>query len=531
MISKKLRFTPLALGLAILLIVPSFAAAADLAKVQKLGDAMYFEPLADAADMVLTVTGPCDYYKRTTLSQAGELVFELDESTVDGTYRYELKTIPRIEKGLMDELRQARERGDMTKAGQACRAGHSPDRPQVQQAVFTVANGEIVFDPSAAEPAPQVEKAGGLSALAEGMAAAAGPESGQLGAAEKLTAFDNLYVYNSACIGFDCVNNGETFGSDTIRMKENNLRIHTEDTSGGSFPTTDWRIEFNSNLSGGGNWFRVQDATANRSIMTLEGNAPSHSLYVENSGDVGFGTANPVLDLHVATGDTPGLRLEQDTSSGFGAQTWDLAGNETSFFIRDATNGSTLPFRIRPSASSNALVIDTDSDIGMGTLSPSEELHVLKSDADDVFIRLENSNATTQNAGFTLVNSAATWNFFNAGNGRFRISGAPGTVLEIDDDTGDVTINNDLTVSGTCNGCDAVFQPEWPLESIEEHAEAMWSQSYLPAVGPTAEGETSIDVFQKVTGILQELEKAHIYIDQLHQRVAELETRLESDEE
>ncbi len=83
--------------------------------------------------------------------------------------------------------------------------------------------------------------------------------------------------------------------------------------------------------------------------------------------DVGFGTSNPVVDLHSVTGDTPPtLRLEQDGSSGFTAQTWDVAGNEAGFFIRDATNGSTLPFRILPGASSQSLVIDGDNNVGIG---------------------------------------------------------------------------------------------------------------------------------------------------------------------
>ncbi len=34
---------------------------------------------------------------------------------------------------------------------------------------------------------------------------------------------DDLIVDGSACIGFDCVN-GESFGFDTLRLKENNLR-------------------------------------------------------------------------------------------------------------------------------------------------------------------------------------------------------------------------------------------------------------------------------------------------------------------
>ena len=39
---------------------------------------------------------------------------------------------------------------------------------------------------------------------------------------------DDLIVDGSACIGFDCVN-GESFGFDTLRLKENNLRIKFQD--------------------------------------------------------------------------------------------------------------------------------------------------------------------------------------------------------------------------------------------------------------------------------------------------------------
>ena len=53
---------------------------------------------------------------------------------------------------------------------------------------------------------------------------------------------DDLVVYGSLCTGLDCVN-GEHFSFDTIRLKENNLRIHFQDTSNSaSFPTNDWRI-------------------------------------------------------------------------------------------------------------------------------------------------------------------------------------------------------------------------------------------------------------------------------------------------
>ncbi len=189
---------------------------------------------------------------------------------------------------------------------------------------------------------------------------------------------DDLIVDGSSCIGFDCVN-GESFGFDTLRLKENNLRIKFDDTSSSaSFPNNDWQLTANDSSNGGAEKFSIDDVTSGRTPFTLEASAPSHSLYVDDGGRIGFGTSTPVVDLHVVSGNTPTLRLEQDGSSGFTPQTFDVAGNEANFFIRDATNGSTLPFRIQPGASSNMLYISGSDRIGLGTSSPDEFFHVKK---------------------------------------------------------------------------------------------------------------------------------------------------------
>ncbi|WP_282167888.1 tail fiber domain-containing protein [Shewanella japonica] len=199
---------------------------------------------------------------------------------------------------------------------------------------------------------------------------------------------DDLIVTQSACIGQDCVN-GESFGFDTIRLKENNLRIKFDDTSNSaSFPNNDWQITINDSDNGGANKFSIDDVTSGRTPFTIEAAAPNHSLYVDDGGRIGVGTSTPIVEMHVVNGDSPTLRLEQNGSSGFTAQTWDLAGNETNFFVRDVTNGSKLPFKIRPGAPTNSVYVDTDGDVGMGTASPDAQLHVigqgvLISDADN----------------------------------------------------------------------------------------------------------------------------------------------------
>ncbi len=49
---------------------------------------------------------------------------------------------------------------------------------------------------------------------------------------------------------------------------------------------------------------------------------------------------------------------------------------ETSFFVRDLTAGSKLPFRNRPSAPTSSIDIEADGDVGIGTSSPNAKLDV-----------------------------------------------------------------------------------------------------------------------------------------------------------
>lgn len=226
---------------------------------------------------------------------------------------------------------------------------------------------------------------------------------------------DDVIITFSLGVGNDAVN-GENFGFDTVRIKENNLRIHFQDTSNsGSFPSNDWRLVANDSSNGGDNYFAIEDSTAGRVPFRVDAGAPADSLRVDSGGDVGIGTANPIVELHTVDGDTPTVRLEQNGSSGFTAQTWDVAGNETNFFIRDVTNGSRLSFKIKPGAPENSFFIASDGDIGLGTASPSSGVH-LRRTTGDAEVRVEASNATTAQARISLQNSTREYLLINNGN-------------------------------------------------------------------------------------------------------------------
>ena len=336
------------------------------------------------------------------------------------------------------------------------------------------------------------------------------------------------------CVGFDCVP-AESFGLDLLRLKQNNIRLHFDDTSspgGMNFPLNDWRIIINDSAPSGASYFAVEDTTAVTIPFRIEAGAPSHSLYVEDDGDIGIGTSTPAADLHVVDGDQAILRLEQDGSMGFTPQIWDVAGNETQFSIRDVTNGTKLPLSIRVGAPTDSLFIAADGDVGLGTGSPSAPLHVKRSDGTARLLVEETSGALASrtvlelrnngNPRIDLVdsNSGVTWRYESVGGGgsfRFFRVGSP-IALGVGA-AGNVTVAGTMTTGGPqCGGgCDFVFDPNYELESIEQHAASMWENSHLPAVGPTGSSQ-SINLTEKVGGLINELEKAHIYIERLHEQ-------------
>ena len=247
---------------------------------------------------------------------------------------------------------------------------------------------------------------------------------------------DDLVVTGSICTGMDCVN-GESFGFDTLRLKENNLRIKFLDTSSSSsFPTTDWQITVNDSANGGLNRFSIDDIDSGKTPFTILASAPSNSMYVASSGNLGLGTAAPVVELHVRSSDTPSIRLEQDVTGGYSPQTWDIGGNESGFYIRDSTNGARLPFRIIPNAPSNSLYIAADGNIGFQTTTPDGLLDIEHpSNANHAFL-VSPSGVVGVNIGFQTTTPDGLLDIEHPSNANHAFLVSPSGVVGVNIDNG-----------------------------------------------------------------------------------------------
>ncbi len=326
---------------------------------------------------------------------------------------------------------------------------------------------------------------------------------------------DDLIVQGGLCVGFDCVE-GEVFDFVSIKIKENNARLLFEDTSTSSaFPGNDWQLTANASANGGGNYFAIEDVTGTKTPFLVEAGARTNALYVASSSRIGVGTASPSVLMHAVDGNSPTLRLDQDGSSGFNPQVWDLAGNETSFFIRDVTNDGQLPFRVMTGASSDALYVDTDNDIGMGLARPSTPLHIKRATgALQDMVKLENNGDVTMI--FSNTNGAAAtpeWKLASF-NGDFFIGTptTPGPEFLLSN-TGDLTITGKFISGGTTLAVpDYVFEDDYDLMTLAEVREFIDANGHLPRIPSAGEiNAGGINLSDMQMSLLEKIEELTLY--------------------
>ncbi|HEY3138669.1 MAG TPA: hypothetical protein VGL29_21770, partial [Blastocatellia bacterium] len=326
------------------------------------------------------------------------------------------------------------------------------------------------------------------------------------------------------------------------RLKENNTRIKFDDTStSAGFPNNDWQLTANDSASGGANKFSIEDITGAKVPFTIIAGAPTNSVFVASSGKLGLRTSTPVLDVHANTTDTPAIRLEQNNSGGFTAQTWDIAGNEANFFVRDVTGGSRLPFRIRPGAPTSSIDISASGNVGVNTASPSSKLTIdaggaaantfaIENMTSGGTFSINNSDVETSRTDGLFVMFSNNTKDINFQNGKVVFKGGTGNVgIGTATPAGKIDINGSIFQRGVQLFADYVFEPSYTVESIEDHSAFMWNNKHLPAVGAKQvdeQGREFVEIGARMRGMLEEIEKAHIYISTLNDNIAQKDVEL-----
>lgn len=274
-----------------------------------LPDAIVWEPQIYYVAVTLSVSEPNGNVIRETFEAGSEPSFNVDGHT-DGAYTYELR---------------------FQTSKKTSRKKVAPDEPaQVYSGYFNIVSGSIAND----DPENPV--------------------------ADVIVLNDDLIVQGSACVGDDCVD-GEGFSSafDTLLLKENVLRLKFWDTSiDPGFPTADWQILINDNAKDGAERFSIDDVTNATTPFTIEASAPSHSLYADDIGRIGMGTATPSARLHLITSNESHSELArfENTSNSSPDVNIKLVNATDSWTI--GINGSSSRMELRR-ANDTALSIDS----------------------------------------------------------------------------------------------------------------------------------------------------------------------------
>jgi len=164
------------------------------------------------------------------------------------------------------------------------------------------------------------------------------------------------------------------------------------------------------------------DYTSSSTPLVIEKDTPSNTLYVDSAGAVGIGTSTPstydgIQGLDIVQPDYPAVRLNQSGS----ATKFDLWANASFFGIYDEAMG-TNPFLLDQGAPDYSFVIASSGNIGIGTSTPTYQLHAQVPGGTYNGIVATSSDGSGTGAG-AMFGAIANW-----GSLGFQVHGSARTI-------------------------------------------------------------------------------------------------------